>query len=103
MKELTTLIDQLMGKGWTYAALADALGTHWDTVRNWHRGEHEPRPYQPVVLALRSLESGQPPKKRRYGPDAPQRQPKKDQVGTRPTWQRNLLPDSHEREETFSV
>ena len=73
MEEIREQISNLMGKGWTYVAIAEQLGVTWYTVRHWYQGRYKPRPYQPVLAALKNLEQVTPPKKRRYGPDAPQR------------------------------
>jgi hypothetical protein len=78
MEQLQAVIDGLLQKGWTYAAIGDAIGSRWDTVRRWHLGKHTPTALQAVMAMLRSLESQEPPPKRRYGPDAPQRRSKKD-------------------------
>jgi DNA-binding XRE family transcriptional regulator len=77
MDEVRALITDLVEAGWTYAALGDALGVHRDTVWNWHRGKYIPKAPQAMMLALRVLKQQDPPLKRRYAPDAPQRRPKK--------------------------
>jgi hypothetical protein len=77
MDEIRKLVNDLVQAGWTYMALGDALGVDRDTVRNWHQGKYLPRAPQAMVLALTVLKGQEPPLKRRYGPDAPQRRPKK--------------------------
>ena len=58
-------VDGLVEKGWTYAALADALKVTWYSVRRWHRGEHAPHTPWPVLQLLRGLDGSKVPKKRR--------------------------------------
>jgi hypothetical protein len=77
MEEVKIAIDRLIRAGWTYASLGDAIGVRWDTMRNWHLEKHSPTALQAVMAMLRSLESQEPPPKRRYAPDAPQRRTKK--------------------------
>jgi DNA-binding XRE family transcriptional regulator len=81
MNEIRKLVNDLVEAGWTYMALGDALGVDRDTVRNWHQGKYLPRAATAMVLALRVLKGQQPPPKRRYGPDAPQRRSKKTPGG----------------------
>jgi hypothetical protein len=78
MEEVKIAIDRLMQMGWTYASLGDAIGVRWDTVRSWHLEKHSPTALQAVLAMFQSLESQEPPPKRRYGPDAPQRRPKRN-------------------------
>jgi hypothetical protein len=78
MDDVQRLLGELLKKGWTYSALGEKLGVGWDSVKAWRSGKHSPRADQAVVLALTMLLDQQPPPKRRYGPDAPQRRPKKN-------------------------
>jgi hypothetical protein len=78
MNEVQTLVNDLVKQGWTIAAIADTLGVSWETVKYWQQGKHPPRSPQAIVMALTMLKSQEPPLKRRYGPDAPQRRPKKN-------------------------
>jgi hypothetical protein len=78
MNEVQTLVNALVKQGWTVAAIADTLGVSWETVKCWQQGKHPPRAPQAIVMALSMLKSQVPPPKRRYGPDAPQRRPKKN-------------------------
>ena len=77
MEDIEQASQQLLDSGWTYAAIGDEVGVRWDTVRTWHLGLHSPQANQAVLLMFRALAERAPPPKRRYGPDAPQRQPKK--------------------------
>jgi hypothetical protein len=84
MEEGQKLISKLIDSGWTYAAIAGEMGIHWHTVKRWHKGES--RISKAATIGLSTLLEKSPPPKRRYGPDAPQRQTKKipDQELTRP-------------------
>src|SRR5919106_56512 len=99
MEELKRLLSELMTRGWTYAAMADELGIRWDSVRSWHLGTHSPRASHAIMLTLQGLKEREPPPKRRYGPDAPQRQPKKELAGSMPRRVTNLLPNHHRKGE----
>ena len=77
MNELRNLLNDLVERGWTYTALGEELGVRRDTVWNWHRGAYAPRAPHAIEVALRVLTQQDPPLRRRYGPDAPQRRPKK--------------------------
>ncbi len=71
-------IRQLQTKGWTTAAIADELAVHWGTVNGWKMGRRPPQNPTLVLMALEGLLRRQRiPKRRRYGPDAPQRRPRK--------------------------
>jgi hypothetical protein len=76
-KEFRDVLERLLHLGWTQAAIADQLGLSWHAVHKWHIGKEPPRALPAMLVALRNLEGVSPPKKKRYGPDAPQRQPKK--------------------------
>jgi hypothetical protein len=78
MNEVQSLLSDLVKQGWTVAAIADTLGVSWETVKYWQQGKHPPRSPRAIVMALSMLKSQEPPPKRRYGPDAPQRRPKKN-------------------------
>ena len=67
MNETQELIEQLMERGWTMAAISDAISTHRDTVVAWRTGRNEPANVVMVVGALRGLlRRSRVPKKRRY-------------------------------------
>jgi transcriptional regulator with XRE-family HTH domain len=53
------------GRGWTLAALSDAIGVHENTLRRWHRGEHQPANPRPVLTALERLATARVPKRHR--------------------------------------
>jgi hypothetical protein len=76
--EFKEVINRLIELGWTKEAIADELGVTWYSLHNWQTGRKVPRAPQAILLALRGLEGTRPPKKRRYGPDAPQRRSKKE-------------------------
>ena len=75
MEEGQKLLGDLVNSSWTYAAIAGEMGIHWHTVKRWHSGES--RVSKVVAIGLSTLFEKEPPPKRRYGPDAPQRQSKK--------------------------
>ena len=78
MPEIQELLAQLQAKGWTIAAIADELGMARHSVAGWKAGKHEPANSKVVGAALKQLSSRRRiPKRRRYGPDAPQRRPRK--------------------------
>ncbi len=78
MAEIQDLLAQLQAKGWTIAAIADELGMARHSVAGWKSGKHQPANYRVVGVALQQLNiRRRVPKRRRYGPDAPQRQPRK--------------------------
>ena len=71
MDDVRGLVGYLRGeRGWTYAALADRLGVHWQTVRNWHLGAHPPANPGPVLAMLRQLQTARVPKRHRAKPKA---------------------------------
>ncbi len=83
MAEIQELLAQLQAKGWTIAAIADELGMARLSVAGWKAGKHEPANSKVVGAALKQLRSRRRiPKRRRYGPDAPQRQPRKGTAET---------------------
>lgn len=67
-------IKALREQGWTYVALAEQLGVRWLAVRRWEYGERVPTRPDSLGRELAALRDVEPPKGRRYGPDAPQRQ-----------------------------
>ena len=84
------LLGELMKSGWTYAAIAEEMGVHWHTAKRWHSGES--RVSRATAIGLSTLLEKAPPPKRRYGPDAPQRRPRKDLVRQSPDQVEGPLP-----------
>ena len=67
MSEVQDVLGELKTKGWTLAAVADAIEVHRETVVSWEAGRHEPTNVKLVVGALRGLlRRSRVPKKRRY-------------------------------------
>jgi hypothetical protein len=64
---IQTGITTLVGRGWTLAAIADELDTHYTTLARWRDGERYPHNAKAVLALLNSLDAKKPPKKRRYG------------------------------------
>ena len=52
MNEVQQILGKLRAKGWTWAAVADELGTHYNTVQKWFSGDREPA----NKVVLRELE-----------------------------------------------
>jgi ribosome-binding protein aMBF1 (putative translation factor) len=68
MTEIQNLLSQLQDKGWSKAAIADAVKLNWYTIYRWCRGETIPKNQEAVrQLLLQLLQQKQIPKKRRYG------------------------------------
>ena len=65
MAELRDLLGYLQGRGWTAAALADALEVSRHTVERWSVGEYAPRAQGPVLIVLRQLRTVPVPKRHR--------------------------------------
>ena len=67
MSEVQDVLADLKFKGWTLAAIADALEVHRETVANWDAGRHPPANPKLIEGALRELlRRRSVPKKRRY-------------------------------------
>ena len=67
MAELRDLLRWLCGeRGWTVAALADALEVSRHTVERWAAGEYAPRAQGPVLIVLRQLRTVPVPKRHRF-------------------------------------
>jgi transcriptional regulator with XRE-family HTH domain len=67
MQEVEQALAELRAKGWTWAAIADELGVHQETVRVWRIGRQTPANPRPVLVVLeRLLQRRRIPKKRRY-------------------------------------
>ena len=65
MTEVETLSLGLRELGWTYSAIADAVGVHRETAVAWARGRPPTYP-RLIERALRDLLHRRVPKKRRY-------------------------------------
>jgi transposase-like protein len=67
METIQQMIDTLLGRGWTIAALSDALGVSRDTIYRWRKGSNPPESPKLVVLGLQVLlRRKRVPKRKRY-------------------------------------
>ena len=67
MTDVRVRLAELMGKGWTLAAIADEVGVTWRTMKRWETGETYPDTPKPILAALAVLLARKRiPKKRRY-------------------------------------
>lgn len=67
MGDVERILGELRAKGWTFAAIADEIEVHRETVVSWGAGRHSPANTKLVVLALEGLLRRQRvPKRRRY-------------------------------------
>ena len=67
MTTATLTLAALQEKGWTLAAIADALGIAHNTVEKWKAGDRTPHGQKMVMASLNSLlRQRSVPKKRRY-------------------------------------
>ena len=66
MAELRDLLEYLRGRGWTAAALADALEVNRHTVERWAAGKFAPSSQGPVLIVLRQLRTVPVPKRHRF-------------------------------------
>jgi transcriptional regulator with XRE-family HTH domain len=65
--EIQSKIAELLGKGWTLAAIADELGVTSDTVELWNAGKRNPTNAKGVLLMLNKiLKKKRIPKQKRY-------------------------------------
>jgi IS30 family transposase len=65
MEQIQIAIQNLESKGWTVAAIADAMGVRWQTIYRWKRGANSPASEAAVVLLLSTLEGRKEVPKRR--------------------------------------
>jgi Homeodomain-like domain len=77
MEEIKKMIEELLARGWTTAALSDELGVSRDTVYRWRSGRHPPENPKLVALGLsRLMHRRRIPKRKRYtrkrNPSAPE-------------------------------
>ena len=61
MTELQELLSDLVERGWTKQATADAMGVTWPTMWRWATGRMVPAHERGVILALRQLARTKPP------------------------------------------
>ena len=80
MNEVQEKISKLKESGWTLAAIADELAMHWNTVNRWDKGTRYPDNPRPVLMALETLTTRKPPKRRRYAPGQHHTQRKSQQA-----------------------
>ena len=67
MNEAQELLVQLKERGWTMAAVADELDTHYNTVQKWAAGDRSPANATAVKHELeRLLARRRVPKGKRY-------------------------------------
>jgi transcriptional regulator with XRE-family HTH domain len=66
MDTIQELLEALRKKGWTIAAISDALGYNRETISRWRKGSNPPS-QKVVELALRDLlRRKRIPKQKRY-------------------------------------
>ena len=66
MSAVKQRIRELIEKGWTYQAIADALEVHRTSIHDWESDRHQPAHPNMVVMALDTLTKRKPPPRRRY-------------------------------------
>ena len=67
MNDIQEMLSQLREKGWTWAAIADELDTHRETVSRWWSCQYYPDHPKMVVAALQDLLRRRAvPKRKRY-------------------------------------
>jgi AraC-like DNA-binding protein len=76
MEEIKKMIEELLARGWTIAALSDELAVSRDTVYRWRSGRNPPENPRLVALGLsRLMHRRRIPKRKRYtrkrNPSAP--------------------------------
>jgi phosphoribosylaminoimidazole synthetase len=72
MDDIQRMIEELMGRGWTIAAISDELGVSRDTVSRWRSGTHPPQSPRLVILGMeRLLRRRRIPKRKRYKRNPP--------------------------------
>jgi transcriptional regulator with XRE-family HTH domain len=49
------VLQQLRGKGWSDADIADQLGAARETIYRWRMGQRHPENVRPVLQSLRQL------------------------------------------------
>ena len=65
MTDVQQEITELRERGWTTAAIADALGVRWPTISRWMNGSRSPSNVAGVVSLLRQMKRRSVPPRRR--------------------------------------
>ena len=68
MNEVQRRIAKLQSRGWTLAAIANALGNHVNTIEKWKAGDRYPANANSVLLAMDQLAERSPVPGRRNKP-----------------------------------
>ena len=72
MANVQEAVEELVGKGWSLAAISDEMEVHAETVMRWNAGSNYPINAKPVVLALNALARRRRiPKRKRYTKKSP--------------------------------
>lgn len=67
MNDIQIKLKELQEKGWTLAALADALGVTVNAVEKWKAGDRRPNNEKALLSLLNQISKrNRIPKKRRY-------------------------------------
>jgi hypothetical protein len=67
MDEIQGMIEELLSRGWTIAALSDELGVSRDSMSRWRAGENPPQNPKLVTMGLEGLlRRRRIPKRKRY-------------------------------------
>ena len=66
MNDVQTILEELKDLGWTSAAIADELGSSYDTVVKWRSEVSYPALPKVVLPFLETLRDKHAPKQRRY-------------------------------------
>ena len=70
LSRIQRALHQLTMAGWTWAAVADALGVRIGQINRWWAGTTRPVYAAWMLQRLEALATEQPPPKRRYAPGA---------------------------------
>jgi transcriptional regulator with XRE-family HTH domain len=66
MNDVQETISNLREQGWTIQAVADELGVHRESMRDWITGRYYPSHAKLVLAGLAALLDQRPPKRKRY-------------------------------------
>lgn len=66
MNDVQDIISRLRERGWTIQAIADELGVHRESIRDWITGRYYPSHSKLVLAGLNALQDRRPPKRKRY-------------------------------------